>query len=499
MHGRIIIHGDIVRSDFAEEWEMNDDDFSVRASFIQVRNPRTGRIDYSFEQTGPAELARLTAAMRDAQIRWLEGGVEMRCRALLKLADAISEQRDDLFNALAADTGRTRESDMEINAVISSTERWCRLAPELLAAEENKNTSIPFIEIGRQAAPYPLTVVISPWNFPLLLSCIDAIPALLAGSAVIVKPSEITPRFVEPLTEILDGIDGLAAVFRFLPGDGSLGQALIDHADLVGFTGSVATGKKVALAAAQNFIPCQLELGGKDPAIVTTDTDIDRCAAALCWGGMVNAGQSCLSVERVYAETPIYHELTTAITSKVNALKLNTGNIDEGEIGPIISENQRHIIESHLRDATAKGAKTECGGRIIEHNGGLWCQPTVLSNVNHDMLVMTEETFGPVLPVMAFDTDREAIDLANDTIYGLSAAVFANDVQRARNIAGKLDAGGICINDAGLTSMMHEGEKQAFKLSGMGGSRMGPASIRRFLRTKALIENVQQAWDPWWY
>ena len=466
---------------------------------IEVRNPRTGSIDYRFEQTEASELARLTAIMRGAQKQWLEGGVEMRCRALLELAAAISEQRGSLFNALAADTGRTRETELEINAVISGIERWRRLAPELLATEENKNTSIPFIEIGRQAAPYPLTVVISPWNFPLLLSCIDAIPALLAGSAVIVKPSEITPRFVEPFTDILAGVSGLAPVFRFLPGDGSLGSALIDHADLVCFTGSVKTGRQVAQACARNFIPAQLELGGKDPAIVTADTDIERTAAALCWGGMVNAGQSCLSIERVYAEAPICHDLTAAIAREARSLKLNSGNIDEGEIGPIISKAQRDIIETHLEDAAGKGAITECGGRLTEHNGGVWCQPTVLSNVDHDMLVMSEETFGPILPVMAFDTDEEAIELANDTVYGLSAAVFANDAGRARHIAGKLEAGAISINDAALTSVMHEGEKQAFKSSGMGGSRMGPASIRRFLRSKALLENTQLCRDPWWY
>lgn len=468
-------------------------------SAIKVRNPRTGSIDYRFEQTEASELPRLTANMRDAQKQWLEGGVEMRCRMLLELAAAISEQRGSLFDALTTDTGRTRETELEINAVISSMERWCRLAPELLAAEENKNTSIPFIEIGRQAAPYPLTVVISPWNFPLLLSCIDAIPALLAGSAVIVKPSEITPRFVEPFSDILAAVSGLAPVFRFLQGDGSLGSALIDHADLVCFTGSVKTGRQVAEACARNFIPAQLELGGKDPAIVTADTDIERTAAALCWGGMVNAGQSCLSIERVYAEAPIYQDLTAAIAQEARSLALNTGNIDEGEIGPIISEAQRDIIETHLEDATSKGAIKECGGRITEHNGGLWCQPTVLSNVDHDMLVMTDETFGPILPVMAFDTDEEAVELANDSAYGLSAAVFANDAGRARHIAGKLEAGAISINDAALTSVMHEGEKQAFKSSGMGGSRMGPASIRRFLRSKAMIENTQLCRDPWWY
>ena len=468
-------------------------------SVIQVRNPRSGRVDYRFEQTNPSELARLTAGMRAAQGDWLDGGVELRCTALLELAGAISEGRGPLFEALMADTGRARESDLEINGLVSSIERWCGLAPALLQATGQKKTAIPFLEIGNQVAPYPLTVVISPWNFPLLLSCIDAIPALLAGSAVIVKPSEITPRFVEPLQDILAGVAGLSDVFRFLPGDGTLGSALIDHADLVCFTGSVKTGKQVAEACARNFIPCQLELGGKDPAIVTADTDLERAAAALCWGGMVNAGQSCLSIERVYAEAAICHDLSAALARQARSLKLNTDNINEGEIGPIISARQRDIIEAHLQDAVAKGAQAECGGGIVEHNGGLWCRPTVLSNVNHDMLVMTEETFAPILPVMAFNTDEEAVELANDTIYGLSAAVFADDVVRARHIAGRLEAGAVSINDAALTSVMHEGEKQAFKSSGMGGSRMGPASIKRFLRTRALIENTQVCWDPWWF
>ena len=466
---------------------------------IKVRNPRTGRIDYRFEQIDAKQLASLTADLRAAQEGWLSGGVELRCQALLKLAGAISEQRDRLFRALCADTGRSRESELEINGLIAGIERWCRMAPELLATGAHKTTAIPFIEVGTQAVPYPLTLVISPWNFPLLLSCIDAIPALLAGSAVIVKPSEITPRFVEPLTEILTDVDDLATVFRFLPGDGYLGSGLIDHADLICFTGSVTTGRQVALAAAQNFIPCQLELGGKDPALVTADTDIERAAAALCWGGMVNAGQSCLSIERVYAEASICHDLSAAIVQQARSLTLNTNDINEGEIGPVISARQRDIIEAHLLDAVAKGAQVECGGALVEHNGGLWCQPTVLTNVDHSMLIMTEETFAPILPVMAFNTDEEAVALANDTVFGLSAAVFADDVERARHIAGQLEAGAVSINDAALTSVMHEGEKQAFKSSGMGGSRMGPASIKRFLRTRALLENTQVCWDPWWF
>jgi len=468
-------------------------------ALIEVRNPRSGRIDYRFEQVSAAELARLALDARAAQQQWLQDGVARRCQVLLELARAISAQRDALFEALCADTGRSTETELEINAVVASIERWCELAPALLTTGARKTTTIPFIEVGAQRVPYPLAAVISPWNFPLLLSCIDAIPALLAGSAVIVKPSEITPRFVEPLADILAGVTDLNSVLRFVPGDGRLGHALIAQADLVCFTGSVATGKQVALAAARNFIPCQLELGGKDPAIVTADTDLERTAAALCWGGMVNAGQSCLSIERVYAETPICHDLSAALAQQARSLKLNTHALDAGEIGPIISARQRDIIEAHLQDAAAKGAQVECGGGIVEHNGGLWCQPTVLSNVNHDMLIMTEETFAPILPVMAFDTDEQAVALANDTIFGLSAAVFANDAERARGIAGRLEAGAVSINDAALTSVMHEGEKQAFKASGMGGSRMGPASINRFLRARALIENTQGCWDPWWF
>ena len=466
---------------------------------IDVRNPRTGRNDYRFEQIDAGGLRRLAASMRDAQRQWRDTGVEGRCRALLKLANAISENRDALFTALSADTGRTRESDAEIAAIISSITRWRQAAPALLAAPQNKTTSIPFIEVEKQSAPYPLVGAITPWNFPFLLSLIDAVPALLAGSAVVVKPSEVTPRFIEPLGDAINSIPELELVLRFLPGDGRLGRELINHVDQVCFTGSVATGKKVAIAAAQNFIPCQLELGGKDPAIVTSNTDIERAAAAICWGGMVNSGQSCLSIERVYVEAPVYSDFLSKIVTKARSLKLNAENIAEGEIGPIIFAGQRHIIETHLQDARDKGAKTECGGKVIEHNGGAWCQPTILSNVNHAMRVLAEETFGPIIPVMAFETEQQAIDLANDTVYGLSAAVFSDDVEQAHRIAGKLEAGGISINDAALTGIMYEGEKQAFKLSGMGGSRMGPASIKRFLRSKALIENTQRLWDPWWF
>jgi len=466
---------------------------------ISVRNPRTGVNDYEFQQIDTDALQQLAEEMRDAQNDWGASRIEQRCATLLKLADAIAENHDSIYKAICIDTGRSRESDLEISVIISSIQHWCRITPELLQIEPAKTTSIPFIDIDKQSAPYSLVAAITPWNFPFLLSFIDAIPALLAGCAVIVKPSEVAPRFIEPLNKCIKTIPELDSVLCFLPGDGRLGSEIINQVDLVCFTGSVATGKKVAAAAAANFIPGQLELGGKDPAIVTVNTDIERAATAICWGGMANAGQSCLSIERIYVESPVYDDFITAIVEKAGSLRLNTDNIDEGEIGPIIFAKQCDIINRHLMDAKEKGAKAQCGGALVEHNGGTWCQPTILSNVNHNMPVLTEETFAPVLPVMSFDTEEQAIELANDTIYGLSAAVFSSDIEQARRIASNLDAGGISINDAALTAMMHEGEKQAFKLSGMGGSRMGASSIQRFLKSKALIENTQQVWDPWWF
>ncbi len=466
---------------------------------IHVRNPRTGLSDYTFIQPDARQVAQKIAQIRDAQTQWLRLGVAGRCTALQALKCAIEKHQQALIDALTLDTGRCQESDLETHLVMGIIKRWCQQAPALLAEGEAHETSIPFIKVGRQYVPYAVVGAITPWNFPLTLSCIDAMPALLVGCAVVVKPSEITPRFAVPLQTCIDEVDVLKDVFHFVPGDGEVGAALIDEVDTICFTGSVATGRKVAEAAARNFIPAQLELGGKDPAIITASADLDRAAAAISWGGLTNAGQACLSIERVYVESPVHDEFVQLLTEKVARLRCNIKEINEGEIGPIISAAQIDLIQSHLDDALDNGAVAACGGKIEQHNGGSWCQPTVLTDVKSAMKVIQEETFGPILPIMGFATEEEAIALANDTRYGLSAAVFSNDKAQADRIAKAIQAGAISINDAALTAIMYEGEKQAFKLSGLGGSRMGTESIRRFQRTKSLINNVEQAWDPWWF
>jgi succinate-semialdehyde dehydrogenase / glutarate-semialdehyde dehydrogenase len=368
----------------------------------------------------------------------------------------------------------------------------------LLQGEE-RNTAIPFIRIQQTAVPYALVGVISPWNFPLLLSTIDTIPALLAGCAVVVKPSEIAPRFLEPLMQTIASVPTLQSVLTYIAGAGETGAALIEQVDLICFTGSVATGQKVAVAAAQHFIPAFLELGGKDPAIVLESTDLELATSAILWGSVVNTGQSCLSIERIYVADSIAERFVDQLVTKAKALKLAYPTVEDGQIGPIIAERQAALINQHLQDAIAKGAIVHCGGNVESLEGGLWCRPTVLTNVNHSMKVMTEETFAPIMPVMSFSTVEEAIGLANDTIYGLSAAVFAGSETEAIAIAEQINAGAISINDAALTAIMHEGEKNAFKFSGMGGSRMGAAALKRFMRKKALLIKTGAIADPWWF
>src|ERR671932_340413 len=439
---------------------------------INVRNPRSGKVDYWITPPTAEQVAAECTRLREAQIDWWHGGLEKRIEALQAWKQALLSKKDELTKALVGDTGRLSVSVLEIDSFISGIDRWCRLAPELLAKEDEKATAIPFIQLQQEFVPYSLVGVISPCNFPLLLSTIDTIPALLAGCAVIVKPSEIAPRFIQPL---------------------------IENVDLVCFTGSVATGRKVAEAAARRFIPTFLELGGKDPAIALASADIELATSAILWGSVVSTGQSCLSIERIYVAEGIFDNFVEKLVEKAQRLPLAYPSLEDGEIGPIIAERQADIIAEHLSDAVEKGAVAHCGGKIEELDGGLWCRPTVLTQVNHSMKVMTEETFGPIMPVMPFSTVEEAIALANDTIYGLSAAVFAGTQEEALEVAHHIDAGAININDAGLTAIMHEAEKNAFKFSGMGGSRMGPAALKRFMRKKAFLIKTGSFPDPWWF
>ena len=463
---------------------------------LPLRNPRTGEYDGELPVAGAGEVAALADALRAAQPAWAALEVERRCARLAALADALEARRDALVERLLADTGRWHESLIEVDGTLAAIRRWARQAPDCLAEGAPRQEPIPFIQSRQTWEPYAVVGVISPWNFPLMLTLIDAVPALAAGCAILAKPSEVTSRFVPLLRDALAEA-GLAEVFALVTGAGATGQAVIESVDQVCFTGSVATGRKVAEACARRFIPASLELGGKDPALVLSDADVARAARALAWGSFVNGGQSCMSIERVYVEAPVADAFIDALVKEASALELAWPDPTHGRIGPIIAASQVELVRAQLAEAKAGGARALVGGELVEH-GGTWCPPTVLVDVREDMAVMREESFATVLPVMVVADEEEAVARANATEFGLSAAVFGGDPQRVERVARRLHAGAVSINDAALTSVVQTAEKQSFKQSGMGGSRMGAASIRRFVRARALLVNTGVD-SPWWF
>ncbi|MEM8986239.1 MAG: aldehyde dehydrogenase family protein [Pseudomonadota bacterium] len=462
---------------------------SDAARKLKARNPRTGKLDYTFTAPGAEALGEIVSSVRAAQPAWRDSGVQARAEVLGAWKAELEARSDALIAALAADTGRNAIAQQEAFGFLANIDRWRAEAPALLQTETRPSKFHADIELQTRTAPYPVVGVVSPWNFPLILSFIDAVPALLAGCGAVIKPSEVTPRFAEPLMEAVNAVPELANVLHVVPGDGETGAALIPLTDVVAFTGSVVTGRKVGEAAAKAFIPAFLELGGKDPSLVFHGADLDRATTALLRASVIATGQACQSIERIYVERPSFDAFVTALTEKAKATPLSHPDPNAGIVGPLIFEKQAEIIAAHLKDAVDKGAVIHCGGEVQTLGGGKWVAPTVVTNVSHDMRLLTEETFGPIMPVMPFDTADEAVALANDTAYGLSASVFAATDEAAIAIAERIDAGGISINDAGLTTMVHEIEKSGFKASGLGPSRMGPTGLTRFLRRKALYVN----------
>lgn len=459
---------------------------------LSVINPRTGEADYSIEPLEGSEVAELARTLRGAQPSWSALEPLDRAKHLRNLADSIGRHRQELLDALTADTGRAGLSAIEVDTTIRTLTRWAQTAPELIRRHQTSGnpTAIPSITTSTRLTPYGLVGVISPWNFPLILALIDAIPVLAAGCAVLIKPSEVTPRFIRPLMRAIAEVPEVAAVLSLIEGDGRTGAAMIEHVDFVAFTGSVATGRKVAESAARAFIPASLELGGKDPMLVLASADPVKAAQTALRASVLNTGQACQSIERVYVAREIAEPFLATLVEKAQQVRLNYPDVRCGDIGPFIFQRQAQIVQAQLDDAIAKGARVLTGGRVEVLGGGHYLRPTVLIDVTSDMTVMTEETFGPVIPITVFDTIDEAVARANAGIYGLSAAVLAGSSDEAEAVAARIDAGGVSINDGSLTGLVWEAEKSSFGASGLGPSRMGESGLLRFFRKQIVIRQA---------
>jgi acyl-CoA reductase-like NAD-dependent aldehyde dehydrogenase len=463
------------------------------ANVIDVRNPRTGQFDYQILNVSPDEVKTEVNGLLQAQTAWSERSPAERGVVIGHFADALQTQQSALAEALAIDTGRTTFAALEASISVYLARHWSTQCASAFEALESEGFSlqVPTVAYRHVYVPYPVVGIISPWNVPLLLPFLDGIAALAAGCSVLIKPSEITPRFIEPLQRAIDQVPEIAKVFRIVTGGPETGKAIIDHSSAICFTGSVATGRKVAQHAAANFIPAFLELGGKDPAIVMPDANIELAARAILRSALGMTGQACQSLERIYVHQDIFDSFVTEVLTQVDALSLTCDQPSGGDIAPLIFAKQVDTIQAQIDDAVTNGATLLRGGLPIV-KGGTWYPPTVITNVNHCMKIMREETFGPVLPIMPFTTTDEALELANDSEFGLSGAVFSTNPDTCTYLATRMQAGGISINDASLTGVVNDVEKNSFKLSGIGGSRMGAAGMTRFLRKRALLTQTAE-------
>lgn len=454
---------------------------------MNIRNPRNGQMDYVLHEDDEKSIIRKVQDLRSAQTAWGQKDISSRVAILGKWLEKINEYEPKITEQLSIDTGRKRISHTEFHGTIGLLQSLMYRAPQLMQYPANRASfTAPSVTIQQKWVPYQVAGVVSPWNFPLLLALIDTIPALLAGCSVILKPSEVTPRFIDPLEQTVLEVPELASVLKIVRGGAEAGKMVVNLADVICFTGSVPTGRKIAKVCAERLIPAFLELGGKDPALVLKDADIEVATDAVLRSCAGATGQACQSLERVYVAEEIYEPFTKRIIEKAKAVTLTTDG-KTGQMGPLIFEQQAQKIQDQIDEAIAKGATLHTGGKVQDIGGGLWCEPTVLTDVTHDMSVMNEETFGPVIPIMSFKTEQEAIEKANDSMYGLSGSVFSQSDEHAVAVASQMDVGAVSINDGSLTNKVYDAEKHSFKDSGFYGSRMGDEGFLRFFRKRALL------------
>lgn len=461
----------------------------VTISPVDVYNPADGRLVGSVSAETTDSVATRARVLRAAQPEWEALGPKGRARWLFELQNWLLDNSAHIADVLQSETAKPRaEAELEVPAWVDLINYFGRNAAKFLQDDRpSPHSPLGWTKKLRTAyRPYPLVGVITPWNFPLAMAGLDVPPALMAGAAVLLKPSEVTPLSALELTRGWAEI-GAPEVFAIATGRGETGAAVVDVADYVQFTGSTRTGQAVARQCVDQLKPYSLELGGKDPALVLADADIDRAAHGIAWGGLMNAGQVCVSVERVYVEAPVYDEFVAKLTRRVGELRQGTDGKDfRFDIGPMANMTQRDIVVRHVDEATAAGARVTTGGKPT--GVGTFFEPTVLVDVDQSMSCIQEETFGPTIPVIKVADEDEAIRLANDSQYGLSASVWTRDADRGRRIARRLDVGAVNINDAIANLFSFALPMGGWKSSGSGARLGGAAGVRKYCRQTAITE-----------
>ena len=476
---------------------------AARETLIST-NPATGEKLAELNCATPEEVREAVQRAHEAQRAWQATPVKDRIAVLKRFRRKLSEQREEVAKLISREAGKpTVEAlNTEVIVVLDSTEFCIRTAHKFLRDQPLPHDNLAMkTKRGKLVRePYGVIGIIAPWNYPFSTPAIETIGALAMGNAVVLKPSEFTPLVALELQKLLVSAGLDPNLMQVIVGAGAVGGALLDSdIDKVIFTGSVATGKRIAEAAAKKLLPMVLELGSKDPMVVLEDADLDVASSGAVWGAMMNCGQTCLSIERCYVQRTVYEKFLELCRQKIEKLRVGEGLNSEAEMGPLIHERQLRTVEEHVNDAVARGARLIAGGRRLPDLGPNFYAPTLLADVTHDMRIMQEETFGPALPVAPFDTDEDALRLANDSQFGLAASVWTTNTKRGEALAARIRAGTVMVNDAISAFGIAEAPHGGFEQSGIGRAH-GELGLAEMVLVKYVdVDLLPRMKKVWWY
>lgn len=471
---------------------------------IEICSPATGEVVGTVPDMSPTEVHAVAERLRTAQPAWQQLGFPGRRMWLERYRDWLLDHEGELLRLVQQETGKTW-GDLalgEVTPAVDVLNYYAARGAQFLRSTTTRPHSLAMLNKRLRTTyhPYQLVGSITPWNSQIAMQMLDVPAALMAGCAVLTKASEETPL---AWASAVDGWRSIGApdVLGVVSGRGATGAAVVDEVDMMQFTGSVTTGRRIGIRAAERMIPCSLELGGKDAFLVLSDADLDRAVGAALWGGFYNAGQICVSTERVYVVADVYDEFVSRLAANVGRLRVGTDTPESfaSDVGAIATADQLALIEAHVADAVERGARVLTGGNRVK-GPGLYYEPTVLVDVDHNMRCAREETFGPTLPVIKVADDAEAIRLANDSDFGLAATVFSRNRAHARSVADRIDSGTVNINNVMTNVFQLPVRFGGRRQSGLGSRHGGAEGIRKYCWTKPVIEErIPLKSELYWY